>query len=256
MENLIEKLKGFEEKVKELEEKYDNVSYKEKELQRIFRELAPAFLYGGYIKVRDDYKVYIRTVEFYFHSEKPDGIHDPIVYHRNIRDFNGNIVSNIPYFPIMSLNSHDSGYDITFESETEQYRASVLIRSYEVKDKEGQYLEWDKKSMFVKHPTYKFNTQSLYLRKLLNGFSLGNTNDINWENSPITMPQNITPNPRKNVALYRKEGNEFKKVTKEYYETHLDDFKDKVLTPKFFKSNGVNYLQDPKLWQFKREDII
>jgi len=172
MEKLIEKLNEFGENVKTVSTEAD--------LQILFEKLAPAFLYGGYIQVRTDYRVYIRTVEFYFHSEKPDGIHDPIVYHRNIRDFNGNIVSEVPYFPIMSLHSHDSGYDIAFESETEQYRASVLIRSYEVKDKEGKYLEWDKKSMFVKHPTYKFNTQSTYLRKLLNGFSLGNNGDIKW----------------------------------------------------------------------------
>ena len=49
----------------------------EKDLQLRFQELAPAFLYGGFIQIRNDYKVYIRTVEFYFHSEMPDGIHDP-----------------------------------------------------------------------------------------------------------------------------------------------------------------------------------
>lgn len=59
---------------------------------------------------------YIRTVEFYFHSEKPNGIHDPIVYHRNIRDLEGNLMEKVPYFPIMSLHAHSSGYDITFES--------------------------------------------------------------------------------------------------------------------------------------------
>lgn len=90
MEKLIEKLNEFGENVKTVSTEAD--------LQILFEKLAPAFLYGGYIQVRTDYRVYIRTVEFYFHSEKPDGIHDPIVYHRNIRDFNGNIVSEVPYF--------------------------------------------------------------------------------------------------------------------------------------------------------------
>ena len=191
MKKLIEKLKEFEKNI-------SNIS-NEKDLQKSFKNLASSFLYGGYIQVRQDFKVYIRTVEFYFHSEKPDGIHDPIVYHRNIRDYNGNIISEIPFFPIMSLHSHDSGYDITFESETEQYRASVLIRSYELKDKEGQYLEWDKKSMFIKHPTYKFNTQSLYLRKLLNGFSLGNNNDIKWVDFSTKQLKDIKVKSRQNV---------------------------------------------------------
>ena len=79
METLIESLKQFEEKA--------NTVSNETELQSIFKELAPAFLYGGYIQVHDEYRVFIRTVEFYFHSEKENGIHDPIVYHRNGKDF-------------------------------------------------------------------------------------------------------------------------------------------------------------------------
>ena len=190
--DLIDTLKEFEKNINKIHSKED--------LQKIFyNDLAPAFLYGGYIKVREDFKVYIKTVEFYFHSEKSDGIHDPIMYHRNIRNPYGTIISEVPYFQIMSLNSHDSGYDITFESEKEQYRASVLIRSYEVKTKDGQYLEWDKKSMFVKHPTYKFNTQSLYLRKLLNGFSLGNNNDIKWVDSSTKQTKELKVKTRQNV---------------------------------------------------------
>ena len=63
---LIEKLKEFKEIIKG-ESKIEDI-------QRMFEEIAPVFLYGGYIKVRDDYKVYIRTVEFYFHSEKDNGV--------------------------------------------------------------------------------------------------------------------------------------------------------------------------------------
>ena len=39
------------------------------ELTEAFAELAPYFLSGGYIKVREDYRVYPTTVEFYFHAE-------------------------------------------------------------------------------------------------------------------------------------------------------------------------------------------
>ena len=58
-------------------------SFDEKELEKYFSELAPAFLYGGYINLNNEYRVYIKTVEFYFHSETSDGVKDPIVYHRN-----------------------------------------------------------------------------------------------------------------------------------------------------------------------------
>lgn len=185
----------------------------ESTLQEKFRELAKIFLYGGYIQVNEDYKVYIRTVEFYFHSEKEAGIHDPIVYHRN-----GRRLENVPYFPLMSLHAHESGFDITFEKEGE-YRASALIRSYEVKknmkDNKGSlYLEWDpKKEMFVEYSEYKYNKQSTYLYNLLNGFPLGNDNSIKWIDSPAAITKKITEKTRQNV--YQSESDwEYKKTKK------------------------------------------
>ena len=97
------------------------------ELYDEFKKLAPVFLYGGYINVRDEYKIYIRTVEFYFHSETTEGVRDPIVYHRNGKNMDSNIT--VPYFPIMTLHAHNSGFDITFERKN-QYRASALISAY------------------------------------------------------------------------------------------------------------------------------
>ena len=195
MGRLIDVLKDFEAKV--------NKVSNETELQSHFEKLAPVFLYGGYIKVRNDYKVYIKTVEFYFHSEKDNGIHDPIVYHRNGRD-----LEVTPYFPLMSLHAHSSGFDITFESETSEYRASALIRSYEIISKDGSYLKWDKgnddKSMFRSFQDYKFNTQSTYLYMLLNGFPLGTCNDIVWVDSPRESKINIGK-PRQNVFLSESE---------------------------------------------------
>ncbi len=196
METLKEKLKDFERKI--------NENIMEDKLLEFFEELAPAFLYGGYIKVRDDYKVYIRTVEFYFHSEKPNGVHDPIVYHRD-----GKGLDKVPYFPIMTLHSHDSGFDITFESESKKYRASALIRAYEVKHN-NKYLEWNKKDMFTCNPEYKFNTQSLYLRKLLNGFSLSKDNEIQWKDEPREQSLLMIKKKRKNVYQYDATGNKIK----------------------------------------------
>lgn len=196
MEKLIEEIRTFEEKIKNIS---DTIK-----LQKLFKELAPAFLYGGYIKIREDYKVYIRTVEFYFHSENEIGIHDPIVYHRNGRD-----LKDVPYFPIMTLHAHSSGFDITFENESGKYRASALIRSYEVIDKNGNYLKWEKvnekKRMFVNSNNYEYNTQSTYLYTLLNGFSIGNDNDIKWINSPREQRKSITEKPRQNVFQSKSE---------------------------------------------------
>jgi hypothetical protein len=169
------------------------------DIQNRFEELAPVFLYGGYINVHDDFNLYIRTVEFYFHSEKDNGVHDPIVYHRNGRD-----LEQTPYFPLMSLHAHNSGFDITFEKPGE-YRASALIRSYEVIDirdkKNGnKYLKWDSdNNKFVESDNYCFNTQSTYLYALLNGFSLGQNNDIIWEDVPRVKTKDIKVKTRQNV---------------------------------------------------------
>lgn len=193
---LKEKLEDFEKQI--------NENTKEEDLQILFEKLAPAFLYGGYIQVRDDYKVYIKTVEFYFHSEKPNGVHDPIVYHRD-----GRGLEKVPFFPLMTLHSHDSGFDITFESKAKKYRASALIRAYEVKFNK-EYLEWNKKDKFIFHSTYKFNTQSLYLRKLLNGFSLTKDNDIQWKDEPREQSALPIKKKRQNVYQYDRVGNKIK----------------------------------------------
>ena len=162
---LIESLKLFQTKV--------NGQTTLEELTAEFEKLAPIFLYGGYINVRNDYHIYIRTVEFYFHSEKDssNSVKDPIVYHRNNKYIDG----NVPYFPLMSLHAHASGFDITFENEKENYRASALIRAYEVWDiKQKQYLFYDKsiqKFRFRKESEPIWNGQSTYLYDFINGFS-------------------------------------------------------------------------------------
>ena len=153
------------------------------ELTNKFGKLAPSFLYGGHIVIDDDYKIYIRTVEFYYHSEKTEGIHDPIMYHRNGKD-----IEHCPYLTLMTLHAHASGFDITFENQDEEYRASTLIRAYEVKNKDGKYLKWEKvkedKWMFVEHDDYQYNTQSTYLYSFLNGFSMSGDNQVLWKDEP------------------------------------------------------------------------
>ena len=171
------------------------------ELDEKFSKIASAFLYGGYIDVNNVYKVYIKTVEFYFHSEAENGVHDPIVYHRNKNE------QKIPYLPLMTLHAHNSGFDITFESEAGEYRASALIRSYEVKNGD-KYLKWNK-NHFEENDERCFNTQSTYLYFLLNGFPLGEFNGIKWVDVPYT-PIKCEGRPRKNVSALEGE-TEFRK---------------------------------------------
>ena len=176
-----------------LQEQLSHFVYKGNDVSELtgkFKELAPYFLSGGYIKVRDEYRIYLTTVEFYFHSEKDDGIKDPIVYHRNGRMVldNDKHAPKLPYFPFMSLHAHDSGYDITFENDREQYRASALIRAYQVWDeKAGQWIKWDKdiqkfRYYDVERDVEPINSQVLYLKTFLNGFGAG-AGEVVWEDN-------------------------------------------------------------------------
>lgn len=199
-------------------------SESESDLSSKFNDLAGDFLYGGYIQVRNEYRIYIQTVEFYFHSEKEDGIKDPIVYHRN-----RNGLDEVPYFPLMTLHAHISGFDITFENPTLQYRASALIRAYEIKSKDGKYLYWNvSKKAFEKSDTYKCNTQSTYLYSFLNGFALTDKAEtpeqqIIWIDSP--REKCIAPQPGK-----------------------------RRISPKAI--NKWRYKNNEREWSFSRKDIV
>jgi hypothetical protein len=82
----------------------------------------------------------------------------------------------------------------------------VLIRTYEVKDKDGRYLLWDaKKDMFLISEKYCHNTQSTYLYYLLNGFPLGISNNIKWVDAPIMQKTEMVIRNRKNVFKSKSE---------------------------------------------------
>ena len=176
-------------------------------LTEAFAELAPYFLSGGYIKVREDYRVYPTTVEFYFHAET-GVVKDPIVYHRNNKYVDG----DIPYFPLMTLHAHDSGYDITFENPEKEYRASVLIRAYQIWDiNQKCWLKWDatmqKFRKFVKADITPINTQVMYLKFLLNGFPMNGECLVDWvDTKELLMIKKEDGRPRKGVDKYDEYG--------------------------------------------------
>ena len=161
---------------------------KEDNLIDNFEQFAQEMIYGGYIRVRSEYAIFISKVEFYYHEENAapgECGFDGIVYHRDGRF----IGRNVPYFPMMSLHSHWSGFDITFEKESGHYRASALIRQYVVLDlKKKQFVELrtsgnsdkasEKKDQYrpvgsvIMHDKPVIDTRSTYLQYFLNGFSM------------------------------------------------------------------------------------
>lgn len=191
-----------------LKEKLENLSLpwkkgQENELAKRFEELAPYFLYGGYVSVLDRYRIYIQRVEFYFHSENDGGIQDKIVYHRD----NNHVLGKIPYFKPITFHAHASGYDMAFENEDKQYRASALIRAYEIFDEKGKIDEQDKiekhflkanKDGVFEHCAKPYiNTQSTYLYDILNGF--GDAGSIKWIDEPRLVSK---PTPQRRLRVY------------------------------------------------------
>ena len=114
----------------QLLQEFDGSGLTEDELQVKFKEIAKAAIYGGYFRVNDEFDIKIVDVEFYFHTENIEisTVHDWAMYHRNDKG------KYVDYFPIGSLHPHNSGVDVTFEKEG-KYRASFLIRQYEIVDK-------------------------------------------------------------------------------------------------------------------------
>jgi len=168
-----------------------NVEDRKRLLFEQFELLAKKMIFGGFFKVREDYAIFIDTVEFYFHDERNDGevsIKDEIVYHRNGRfvfrnEKNETMSAELPYFPKMTLHAHWSGIDITFENPDEQYRASALIRRYVVFDiKRKKYIKLDttnkqdkQDKWFVGRMVFQdkpyIDKRSTYIQYFLNGFS-------------------------------------------------------------------------------------
>lgn len=185
----------------------ENVSLTtQQNIEETFEVIAKALLYDGYIKVRNEYRVYLKTIEFYLHAEEgsPLNVSDPIVYHRNGKYHDG----KVPYFPIMTLHAHVSGFDITFENEVLKYRASALIRAYAIFDENTKCFIETKKGC-------KYDDRSTYLYNYLNGFSADGSNDIIWVDIVSSAKHELNqPAPRRNVFEYVGEKKTNKKDTR------------------------------------------
>ncbi|MBP5518139.1 MAG: hypothetical protein J6X91_05745 [Bacteroidales bacterium] len=178
-------------------------------------------------------EIHPTVLELYYHEED-DGTNDirfkdPIMYHTNDRkiyDFykneeylkehfvdsikkrnkkdlieqikyyadRNNLISEIPYFPVGSLNPHTSGIDITFENPKEKYRAACLIREY--------YIKVGNTECHIK------NSTDIYDDMLINGILLDNNVEwIEWkdgESNTIVLEED----KRKNVCAYEKYNDE------------------------------------------------
>ncbi len=197
-------------------------------LESEFKKLTANFLYGGFINVNDKFHIYLTTVEFYFHCEqKGMFVYDPIVYHRNNMARKNNQI--LPYFPLGSINMHQSGIDITFEKK-EEYRASVLGRCFEVYDTvENKLCQPEKRS------TYIYNS-------LQSGATLLDGINIKWKDAPI---ESYTSDDEPFIVEKRVNVAKFKRDSKDI------DW-EKISIP----NTNKKYIQDERIWSFTRKNNL
>ena len=119
------------------------------------------------------------------------------MYHRNHTKEEIEEPYEEPYLPLMSIYMHSSGYDITFENEEQEYRASALIREYSIYDVEQkEFLRLTSKGMFR-------DERVLYLKYYLNGFSLNGKPSIVWVDDEHFPQSNLLQNARKGVYIIK-----------------------------------------------------
>lgn len=106
---------------------FNPVTATEDSIKDQFRSIAEAVFNSGYFLVNGVRRIYPTDIEFYLYSEydtKEEWRRDFNMYHKG---------ADVPYFPKEgSVYPHRSGVDYTFESPDKHYRASFLIRAYEV----------------------------------------------------------------------------------------------------------------------------
>ena len=243
MEKLIEILKQFDQERTKRKENWNEVSVAES-----FHPIAENILCNGYFLVNGKYIIDLGAIELYYHEEEGD-IKDYIMYHTNEHSSKSKVFElngGFPYFKFGSFNLHQSGVDVTFENEIKKYRASFLIRSYRVFCKEEKHKLNDLTIPFDKCSTHIFDDM------FYGGISLlDNEATIKWIASD-NKNGDIEQCPRRNVAMYL----DSQKVSKDDYESNKGDLMTKVSNPHFFKYNGQDYLQENRLWQYKRIGII
>jgi hypothetical protein len=157
-----------------------------------------------------------------------------------------------PYFKPGSFNLHQSGLDVTFENPdiNKKYRASFLIRSYRLLEtKDGKYPLHD-------NTKYDHCSTHIFDDMFYEGISFSDTK-IEWRIGDKGKEMD-EPIFRINVPMYLEKDKKYVKLTKEEYDNNHDilsidrglafDVKESdVIT---FRTNGKEYIRDPRPWRF------
>lgn len=208
-------------------------SVKQEELSKQFSEVATKIFNTGYFEVNGCRRIYPTVIEFYYHEEIEGGLEDPIMYHTNL-----NNKEKVDYYPFGSFNFHVSGLDVTFEK-TDEYRASFLIRKYDVYSlKDGVWL----KEKSECRSTYIYEDMLMRL-SVFDGLS------ICWVSEKSGCEYIVTTTERKNVASYHKENDKYVKdeISNDEYKNLSDSNKSL-----YFSYSGKKYKRCTRQWSYHR----
>jgi hypothetical protein len=170
-----------------------------------FKDIAISILSGCFkVTSRGNARkqVFVRpcSVEIYYHEE--DGCNkDFIVYHRNkdnhkVKDWEK------AYFDLGVLHNHVSGIDITFESSNRKFRASALIRAFEMNVEDGTAKPDDKTYKLLEIPEKGVEERSTYLYgALFSQFSIFDGFEINWVDNKYNVDK-LYISERQNVVEF------------------------------------------------------
>ena len=207
---LLSHLRMFEDCRLSREEDLKNASTREEYAEIIagcFTRCAKAIL-AGHFRVVNEVEgleivreIYPTALELYYHEEGVGGFKDPIMYHTNDRKiadhrkkkkpeeyFLDRGIQGLPYYPFGSENPHTSGIDFTFENPSKHYRASFLIRKYDVVYESGVKLHID-------------NSTEIYDDMLLNGIPMNDADWVEWIDGAEVVKE-IKRGWRQNVPAY------------------------------------------------------
>lgn len=249
MKKLKKILKSFD---KERNQKIGN-SWNAEAVKQCFIHCAEEILCKGYFLINGKYIIDIGAIELYYHEEEGN-IKDYIMYHTNAHPYKSRMsefANGYPYFKPGSFNLHQSGLDVTFENPNKKYRASFLIRSYRLLEtKDGKYPLYD-------NTKYDHCSTHIFDDMFYEGISFSDTK-IEWR---IVDKGKEMDDPifRINVPMYLEKDKKYVKLTKEEYDNNYDillsvdkglamDVKESDV--KTFRSNGKEYIRDPRPWRF------
>lgn len=237
MDELIKILEKFD---IERHKYFGTNEWNENKVAECFYDCAKDILCGGYFLINNKI-IDINQIELYYHEEGENGkIKDPIMYHTNDKGSYSRFYKKdkgLPYFIMGSFNPHTSGIDVTFESETNKYRASFLIRSYRVLN--------DKNDLNSNKIEYDTCSTHIYDDMFPLGFVFGNNENykIKWvlDNNKCG---NVEYCKRINVAEFKKDDKHYKKIELQNINSLDQD--------SYFKSGNKYYQKETRNWGFKR----